>query len=533
MSASQQKKVRQELRDKGLEKRQIAQQKIEKAEKKHTTTKSVVRIVIVVAIIVAVFISSNLSYSIFPAVKIGDVSYSAAQYTFFYKNTINSFVNQYSSYLSQIGLDTSKPYDQQKYTGDETKTWADHFKESAEDTMKQVTAYYAAAEKAGFTLSDTDQATLDTNLKSLSTCYTGSEYTTADTYLAANYGKGVTEKLVADLYRKSSIATAFQTKQEASYTYTTDQDRSYYSTNKDDLDNYIYITYTVDGSVKDTSTTDSTSTSATDVASPSTSTSATDVASPSPSPDNTAEKAEALAAAKTKADDIVKAGTTEDKFKAAVTAISTSATTETTTQGKSLNSTYASWLKDSSRVAGDTTVIAGDTAYYVLYYVGRDNNNYYTVNVRHILIKAVASSDGTYSDEAKATAKDKATAVYTQWKDSAKTEDSFASIANASSEDTGSNTKGGLYENVYKGQMVTNFNDWCFAVGRTAGDTGMVFNDSSSYCGYHIIYYVGPGMLYADKIAEDAQRSKDYSDWQTAQLANYTITNGFAAFLIK
>jgi len=120
-----------------------------------------------------------------------------------------------------------------------------------------------------------------------------------------------------------------------------------------------------------------------------------------------------------------------------------------------------------------------------------------------------------------------------QWKAGDATADSFATLANANSEDTGSNTKGGLYENVYKGQMVTTFNDWCFAAGRKTGDTGIVFNNSSSYCGYHVIYYVGQGMLYADKIADDAQRSKDYSDWQTAQLADYTITNGYAAFLIK
>lgn len=530
MSASQQKKVRQDLREKGLEKHQLAQKKIEKAEKRHTKIKATVSIIVVVIILVAGFIASNLAYSIFPAVKVGDVSYTAAQYNFFYNYTINSFLNQYSSYLSQIGLDTSKPYDQQKYAGDTTKTWADHFKETAEDTMKQVTAFSAAAEKAGFKLNDTDQATLDSSLKSLSTCNSGSKYTTVDAYLASVYGKGVTEKIVADLYRKSSIATAFQTQQEASYKYTSDQDKAYYAQNKDDLDNYIYISYFVDGSLKDTS---SNSASASPSPSAASSASATDVASPSPSPDNTAAKAAAMDAAKTKANNIIATGKTEELFKAAASTVSGSAVDETTTQGKSLNTAFASWLKDASRKSGDTTVIASDTGYYALYYISRNSNDYNTVNVRHILIKAVAGSDGKYTDEAKATAKQKATDLLNQWKSGDATEDSFAALANKNSDDTGSNTKGGLYENIYKGQMVTSFNDWCFDASRKTGDTGIVYNEDSNYCGYHVIYFVGQGMLYADKLADDAQRDKDYSDWKTAQLANYTVSNGFAAFLVK
>lgn len=62
-------------------------------------------------------------------------------------------------------------------------------------------------------------------------------------------------------------------------------------------------------------------------------------------------------------------------------------------------------------------------------------------------------------------------------------------MANENSSDPGSNTNGGLYEDVYPGQMVETFNDWCFADGRQPGDYGIVKTDY----GYHIIFFVGAG----------------------------------------
>ena len=66
----------------------------------------------------------------------------------------------------------------------------------------------------------------------------------------------------------------------------------------------------------------------------------------------------------------------------------------------------------------------------------------------------------------KAEAEQKAQDILDEWKAGAATEDSFAELANEYSEDPGSNTTGGLYEQVYQGQMVTEFNDWCFDPAR-------------------------------------------------------------------
>ena len=93
------------------------------------------------------------------------------------------------------------------------------------------------------------------------------------------------------------------------------------------------------------------------------------------------------------------------------------------------------------------------------------------------------------------------------------TEDSFAALANELSADAGSNTNGGLYTKIYKNQMVTEFNDWCFDASRQSGDTGIVYGESSNYKGYHVIYFVGDDVPYWQVQAENALRNTDTEAW--------------------
>jgi len=115
------------------------------------------------------------------------------------------------------------------------------------------------------------------------------------------------------------------------------------------------------------------------------------------------------------------------------------------------------------------------------------------VNVRHILIKLPATGEEDENGKATVTAADRAGArekadgLLAGWQDGEATEDSFALLASENSEDPGSAGNGGLYENVYPGEMVAAFNDWCFDESRQPGDTGIV---ETEY-GYHIMYFSG------------------------------------------
>ena len=113
------------------------------------------------------------------------------------------------------------------------------------------------------------------------------------------------------------------------------------------------------------------------------------------------------------------------------------------------------------------------------------------VDVRHILVKVnggTAAEDGsiTYSEEEWKTCEEAAQAILDTWLAGDKTEDSFAALATEKTEDPGSQATGGLYQQVYEGQMVPEFNDWCFDASRQYGDYGLV---RTSY-GYHVMFFV-------------------------------------------
>lgn len=112
------------------------------------------------------------------------------------------------------------------------------------------------------------------------------------------------------------------------------------------------------------------------------------------------------------------------------------------------------------------------------------------VDVRHILIKVEGTTDAdgntTYSDDQWEACRAEAQAILDQWLAGDKTEETFAELANSSSEDGGSNTNGGLYEDVVLGEMVEEFEAWCFDESRQYGDYDLV---KTPY-GYHVMFFV-------------------------------------------
>ena len=119
------------------------------------------------------------------------------------------------------------------------------------------------------------------------------------------------------------------------------------------------------------------------------------------------------------------------------------------------------------------------------------------VDVRHILITPEGgttdeSGATVYSEEEWAAAETKANEVLNEWLSKNPDEDGFSVMAQTYSQDPGSATNGGLYEDVYVGQMVPEFESWCFDASRQHGDYGIV---KTTY-GYHIMYFVGSDLVW-------------------------------------
>ena len=130
------------------------------------------------------------------------------------------------------------------------------------------------------------------------------------------------------------------------------------------------------------------------------------------------------------------------------------------------------------------------------------------VDVRHILVQVKGeAADGTYTDAEWETCRADAQAILDTWLAGDKTEESFAALATEKTEDPGSKQNGGLYQQVYAGQMVPEFNDWCFDEARAYGDYDLV---KTSY-GYHVMFFVK---------SEPSWISYAESDWMNEQSAD-------------
>ena len=113
------------------------------------------------------------------------------------------------------------------------------------------------------------------------------------------------------------------------------------------------------------------------------------------------------------------------------------------------------------------------------------------VDVRHVLFTPQGgttdeTSATVYSEEEWAACEAEAQNVMNEWTKGDCDEESFAAMANAYSQDSGSNTNGGLFEDVQQGEMVPEFDAWCFDENRKPGHYGIV---KTTY-GYHLMYFV-------------------------------------------
>ena len=161
-----------------------------------------------------------------------------------------------------------------------------------------------------------------------------------------------------------------------------------------------------------------------------------------------------------------------------------------------------------------------------------EKNDECYVDVRHILIcpeGGTTAEDGTttYSDEEWAAAQTKADELLNQWLSGDASEESFAALAQTYSEDPGSASTGGLYEDVYVGQMVPNFENWCFDASRQPGDYGIV---QTTY-GYHIMYFVGSDLVWFLTAETDMMTEKG-NEFLSQVLDNHPVEIDFSAIAL-
>ncbi|MBS1419383.1 MAG: hypothetical protein HP001_04050 [Oscillospiraceae bacterium] len=569
MSASTEKKNRQAAREAGTDKKTLAAQAEakKKARSKLRWTLGTIGVVILIAAIL--FLNSSFLYTGTTALTIGGEGFSPARVSYSYANQYYTWANQYGSYASLFGLDTSAGIaglGSQSCPMLEGGTWRDYFLDAASQELTQTKALLDYAAEKSITLDEDEIAQVDAGFEGLDEYVKGLGYGSVDKFFAASYGTGVTKALVRQAGLDSALASKVLTQMSDSFQYTEAELEEYYKGLEGASDIFGLAYYYVAAETVETTAEDGTASSApteeTLAAAKATADAilaayesgfapAGPVTGDEPVTGEAAAEDKAVtgeAAAEDKAVTGETAAEDEaaeplrfgdaamdaaaDRFDEAVASQVDGAlsTRSSTTKGSSLGA-YKDWMTG-SRQLGDAAVIENDgSGYYVVLFLSRDDNHYPLAQVRHILVKAEADESGAYTEEAKAAAREKAEEIYAQWQAGDKTEDSFAALANEMSEDAGSNTRGGLYDAVAKNQMVKEFDAFCFE-GHKPGDTAIVYGETSSYAGYHIMYYVGEGQLYSDYIAESAMRSEALQAWLTELSSGYEAVTGFGYRLV-
>ena len=548
MSASDKKRLRKEQKEAALTEKQCQAKKEAKSLKIYTAV-FVVVMVLIEAIIAGVTLKTPIESQInqnTKAVQIGERKLTSAMMNYYYMDSIRDFYSQFSGfgdyqdmYLSMYtGLSPMTALDQQVYDKTTGATWADHFIESAVSSAKWSYAMYDKAMAENFQLDEETQKYVDNIEDTIDSYATAFGFSSAKSYLRNMYGSGATVKSYAEYCRISAYANAYAQAYYDSLEYT-DQDYRDYENEEDrakTYNSYSYATYTLTISAYHTFMEHGTLTKDDD------------------GKETTTYSDEEIKAAQDAilADlEILTADgiDTVDELNKAILSLDINAEKEDPTKATEYEdqlysdmtrTDFQEWLSEDDRKAGDIKTIMVATgsetddednfsAYYVLMYLGTNDNTVKMGNVRHILIEFEggtydsATQTTFYSDAEKKAAKERAENLLETWKNGEATEESFAKLADLNSADA-ENSEGGLYQDINPSStFVDSFHNLALD-DHEGGDTGII---ESTY-GYHIMYYVGDSDLnYRDYMIHADLLADDYADWSDS------ITNTITSSILS
>lgn len=521
MSASDKKKLRKEQATELLTQRQRQEQAEAKKLKTYTITFVAVMLAVVVAVLgilaVRTVNNSGVIQKNTLAATIGDQELNTVELSYYYIDAINKTYNDWysqyetytDSYLQIMGLDTTKPLNEQT-NPDTEKSWAQFFVDAAITQAREDFALYNLAVSEKFELPEDEQKSLDNTLKNIETYATLYGYNDADKYLRASYGYGADLESYTEYLTRSTIANAFNIAHNDGLTYGEKEISAYDKENGNKFNSYTYtsayVSYSdfLEGGEKD----EDGNVTYTDE-----------------------QREDARKALKAAADKMAKAKDEKD-LEAIAKEVKDSIKVEKHTNElhTNINAPLNEWLAEDGRKAGEIAALANTSTtkdendkevtqtngYYIVIYHSSTDNKDLMSDVRHLLVQFEGGTTDettgvtTYSEEEKAAAKKEAESYLKTWKDGDATEETFIELVKKNSDDS-SASEGGLFENINPdSSYVDNFLNWSIDSKRKAGDAEVI---ESEY-GYHVMYYVGDSDLtYRDHMIIEEMRTNDHTEW--------------------
>lgn len=466
------------------------------------------------------------------AIKYKDGSHlkvSGAEYEYYYRMYYNYYANmsqqyeqQYSNYFGEgagktmTGFDYKKTPDEQKFVSPQGQnetvpakygknpTWADYFEYKAISDSEASKKVYKLAEKDGYKLTKSETKQMNDFIKELEDSAKQNDYS-LDAFLRTNYGKGMTKGLLKKIYTRQTIVQRYLDDKKAAFknSVTTKDISREYKKNQKDYTKLTVRYYQFSDTIADSKAKSMSS----------------------------AQKRKINNKNKKKAQTFLKAANNGNFSElAAQNAKGTEAssirtdnsyTTLSDTTYSSLasyiNKDAADWAFKKSTKVGDKNIFVktddnGLKSYAVVLVASGQtvDNSTYPVSVRQILIKSGTDSNTGEETRSDAAAKQLADKILKKYQDGKHTEKAFAALATKYTEDDGSKSNGGLYEDITSdSQYVDEFKNWALA-GHNPGDVGII----KTQYGYHIMYFVKKSSLPQYQLdVRDAVADKKYDAW--------------------
>ena len=121
---------------------------------------------------------------------LGNQTLTNAELQAHYWMSVYDFLDYYGSYVSYVGLDTSKPFDEQIYDEETGKTFQQWFLENALESWRRYAVLVQMAEEAGFTLSAEQQKQLDDLPATIQAMATENGYTDVEKFIDEKFYPG-------------------------------------------------------------------------------------------------------------------------------------------------------------------------------------------------------------------------------------------------------------------------------------------------------------------------------------------------------
>ncbi len=516
MSASKERKQELELE------RKRQREEEAKAERNSMRLYGVVAAVVAVLAVALLVLNSGLLQRTVAAVTVNGTKFTAADMQYYYNMTYQNEANTsqtYAMYGLPYDFDYTKDPKDQVYDETTGQSWEEHFVDEAKKSATYVVALADAANKAGHTLSENGQATLQGVLDNLETVWIGSGvYSSRDAFLRGNYGAFMTYDRFVELLEMEVLANDYIAAVTEDMTYDAEDYKAYYEENADTLDTFHLTQFVLQARLPVAAEGEEELTeeeSAAELERIKAEKKA--VAEEMLAKLTAGEDPEALA--EEYADELFSSSISSDRLGSSVAGTS-----------------YAEWAVESGRKVGDTTMAEYDGGsvynYYVVRYEGRDLDTSKTADIRHMLIPAAASGVEP-SQEEYDEAEKKAEEILDGWKKGEATEEAFAELAMANSADSSSASNGGLMTSVSRSSgFIPEFTDWALDPARKSGDTGLVKNTGSTTKGWHVMYYVADNAPVWEQSADTALRQAEYTAWEAEQVKGYEAVDGFGLKLL-